>query len=188
MYSGLKNVFFTHWQVWVGIPIPNFFLILFCQFFPKLGWEHCLSFPIQKFGNWIFHSHSPSQNLGIGLAISHSQSKMHSRSCLVGDRQTNAPVKDIATYRLNRLRGRCSENQVLVRVCWFINLLVFIFWFILKIIIIETYEYTIENIYNLVYFCFKLKHGFSRGVTSKESIFGAQFDPNSKSHNNHVIF
>ena len=45
-----------HYQAWVGIPVPNFFPILFSQFFPKLGWEHCISFsfPIPKFVNTTF--------------------------------------------------------------------------------------------------------------------------------------
>ena len=43
-------------QAWVGIPVSNFFPILFSQFFRKLGWEHCFSvpFPIQKVLNWFF--------------------------------------------------------------------------------------------------------------------------------------
>ena len=49
--------------------LPNFFQILFCQFFPKLGWEHCFwcQYPIPKVVNWIFHSHSQFQKSGIGF-------------------------------------------------------------------------------------------------------------------------
>ena len=50
-------------QAWAGIPVPKLFLLLFFQFFPKLGWEHCFwfPFPIPTFGNTVFHSHSQSQ-------------------------------------------------------------------------------------------------------------------------------
>ena len=46
-----------HWsQTEVGIPIPNMFLILFSQFFPKFGWEHFIALPfsIPKVGNKVF--------------------------------------------------------------------------------------------------------------------------------------
>ena len=56
---------------YVFIPIPN----------PK-SWEFDFSFPfpIPKFGNYIFYSHSQSQQLGKGWAISHSQSQMGKQS------------------------------------------------------------------------------------------------------------
>ena len=55
----------------MGFHVPNFSQILFCKLFPKFGLEHCFSFPfpIPKVGNWIFHSHSKSQNLLVGYLI-----------------------------------------------------------------------------------------------------------------------